>query len=111
MSRCRRAGPRTTREVRPHGSTPALLPAFLVRLRLAEPAALLPGFERFVGHVPVVEAAVGALDEVQQRAIADALRQLPHYREAYPEIELPATAEVVLEAMEPARFARWREKK
>ncbi len=42
-------------------------------------------------------------------AIADALRQLPHYRDAYPEIELPATQEVVLEAMEPARFAKWRE--
>jgi xanthine dehydrogenase large subunit len=42
-------------------------------------------------------------------AISDALSALPVYGATYPEIELPATGEVVLAAMEPARFARWRE--
>jgi xanthine dehydrogenase large subunit len=44
-------------------------------------------------------------------AIADALRSLPIYRENYPQIELPATQEVVLRAMEPTRFKFWSEGK
>lgn len=43
-------------------------------------------------------------------AISDALRYLPIYAEKYPEIELPATGEVVLRAMTPDRFARWAKK-
>lgn len=40
-------------------------------------------------------------------AVNDALRQLPQYTNAYPEIRIPATSENVLRAMLPERFAAW----
>ncbi len=40
-------------------------------------------------------------------AITDAIASLPIYRDRYPQIELPATQEVILRALEPEKFARW----
>ena len=40
-------------------------------------------------------------------AIGDALSSLPSYAEIYPQMELPATQEEVLRAIEPERFAKW----
>lgn len=40
-------------------------------------------------------------------AINDALRQLPKYEKAYPNIKIPATSERVLRAMIPEKFKEW----
>jgi xanthine dehydrogenase large subunit len=40
-------------------------------------------------------------------AIGDALSSLPEYKEIYPQMELPATQEEVLRALEPKRFAAY----
>ncbi len=40
-------------------------------------------------------------------AIHDALKGLPQYKSAYPNLTLPATAERVLRAMAPEKFAKW----
>jgi len=39
-------------------------------------------------------------------AIGDALRSLPRYEEEYPALSVPATAEVILRALDPESFAR-----
>jgi len=44
-------------------------------------------------------------------AVLDALKNLPHYQQSYPHVELPATQEEVLRAIAPERFARWDKKK
>lgn len=40
-------------------------------------------------------------------AIHDALSHLPHWRETYPRLELPATQEEILRAIYPQRFRQW----
>lgn len=40
-------------------------------------------------------------------AINDALKQLPHYKGAFPEVRIPATSENVLRAIMPERFTAW----
>lgn len=40
-------------------------------------------------------------------AINNAVASLPHYKEAYPQIKIPATNEEVLRAMLPQEFSRW----
>ena len=44
-------------------------------------------------------------------AIHDALKSLPHHREKYPWMELPATQEQVLRALMPSRFYAWESRK
>ncbi|MCR9204034.1 MAG: hypothetical protein NXH75_05630, partial [Halobacteriovoraceae bacterium] len=40
-------------------------------------------------------------------AITNAVASLPHYKDNYPQIKIPATSEEVLRAMHPQEFSRW----